>query len=185
MMGPATRAIVGCRSRMWRTGSSAALSAAYHASSPRRWLCCALAYSSPSSSDAHGRGAAVLHARYRRQEHADITVSRKVGFLRSRQTRKRSGRGARSNPRPRTPRSSSGRRSPPRRLAARGLAPDEHGLAGLLANPEPARFGHQRAQVGTAVAPRIEIRGRTEDAATDDWRGSPSRRHRSPRSPSR
>ena len=45
----------------------------------------------PQLLHADSRGAAVLHARYRRQEHADFTVPREVGFLRNRQTRKSTG----------------------------------------------------------------------------------------------
>ena len=37
------------------------------------------------------RGAAILQARYRRQEHADVTVPREVGLLRFCQTGKRTG----------------------------------------------------------------------------------------------
>ena len=72
-------------------------------------------------------------------------------------------RGCRSSPQSRTPSPLSGALDPPRRAAAGGIAPDEHGLARLLPLLEPNGLGHHLTLVGTAVGSRIGIRRCPQD----------------------
>ena len=94
----------------------------------------------PQLPHVNGREAAAVHARYRRQEHTEFTVSLQVGFLRFREARKRPGEAVDPVPGRELLRPHAGAEGRPAALRPLGLRWMNTGLPGSLRTSNPLDF---------------------------------------------